>query len=176
MSNPHQFDYLLPEPDMTPGQRVYSGFVTTWGMKTLIALAAVFPLVANAATFECTVKDVKVTSAHGMLYDGDSQHKKKIGKTFYVDRKTGLMQGALSNNLFTFSQQLVDDKVASHQHYFVLSHENNTAAFTGDPLAQTSGAAVLHIWVSENPEYKPDGYPFAYVDNYGREFYSGTCK
>lgn len=143
-------------------------------MKTLIALAAAFPLVANAATFECTIKDVKTTNTHGMFEDGDYQHKKKIGKTFYVDRDTGLMQGVLSNG--DYSHRVVHDKIVSHQTYFVLGHDNATPAFSGDPVSVTAGGDVLRIWVSENPEYKPDGYPFSYVDHFGREFYSGTCK
>lgn len=146
-------------------------------MKTILARLAALPLLAHAVTFgqlECTIKDVKVTNTVGMFTDGDGFHKKRIGKTFFVDRETGLMLGTLSNSFSSY--RVVHDMVQSHQSYFVMSHDNGTEGFTGDPLSPTAGADVLHIWISENPEYKKDGYPFTYAPNMMRDFYSGTCR
>lgn len=146
-------------------------------MKTILALAAALPLLAQGAEFsqlECIIKDVKHTNAVGMFTDGEWFHKKLIGKTFYVDRKSGLMQGALTNASFT--QRVVQDMAHSHQSYFVLSHDNSSEGFTAERFSLTGGASTLHIWTSKNPEYKKDGYPFVYSPDALRDFYSGTCR
>ena len=146
-------------------------------MKMILALAAALPLQASAVTFdqlECTIKDVKHTNTVGTFTDGEWFHKKRIGKNFYVDRESGLMMGELSNSLFTY--RVVQDMAHSHPTYFVLSHDNSQKGFTGEPFSLSGGASTLHIWISENPEYKKDGYPFVYSPDSLREFYSGTCR
>ena len=124
-------------------------------------LACTVAAAADAADFRCTIeKRVGAPSEPPALRA--AYEKAHVGKQFTVERKSGIMSGALKN-AFLADPEIIDDG-ASGKAYRVL-----TVIRSGESDIYGPGVYALVIEASTSPA----GGPFVFLED--RVVYSGRC-